>query len=349
MYYYIIPYFFLLSGSLLIKNYNFHKSILILVLFSFLFPAILVVVLRGNIGTDTMQYLRHFGSLSVEGYLDTYEPVFNYFVAFINLFGFNDHFDVAIVGFLTIFLLIKSFSNSRESVLLFIFILFPVFFYDLSINTLRAGLAFALSSLALDYLYEKKKLKFILFAFLSIFTQYSSFLIILFFLVFNLEKKYLIGLIILIVMILTFGLSFFANNLGYLYNKQDAYKDIISPSITSGLAPLILFLLIFATFLYYTFKTRSNSLLVLILIFEILSFLLAKISYAGLRFQLLFLYALILLIKQEQNVITDKRSFFKVIFVIGLMGFVLTMKNITSINDESESAFVPYRFFWQEN
>jgi hypothetical protein len=337
----------LLFGSLLIKNYNFHKSILILVLFAFLLPAILVVVLRGNIGTDTLQYLRHFESLAVEGYIDSYEPGFNYFTAFINLFGFNDHFDVAIVGFLTIFLLVKSFSNSRESVFLFIFILFPIFFYELSMNTLRAGLAFALSAIAVDSLDRKKNLKFVVFALLSIFTQYSSFLIILFFLVFKLEKKYLIGLLVLVAIILTFGLSFFADNLSYLYNKQDAYKDIISPSGISGLAPLILFLLIFTSFVVYTFDTRSNALLILLLVFEVLSFLLAKISYAGLRFQLLFLFALILLIKQEQELITNKRPFFKIMLILGLIGFVLTMRNITAINDDFEASFVPYQFFWE--
>ena len=184
MYYYIIPYFFLLLGSLLIKNYNFNKSIIILILFTFLFPAILIVILRGNIGTDTLQYLRHFNSLSIQGYIDTFEPGFNYLAALINLFGFKDNFDVAIIGFLIIFLLIKSFSDSKESALLFIYILFPIFFYDLSINTLRAGLAFALSSIALDYLYEKQNFKFILFTILSIFMQYSAIFIIIFFLFF---------------------------------------------------------------------------------------------------------------------------------------------------------------------
>ena len=214
-------------------------------------------------------------------------------------------------------------------------------------NTLRAGLAFALSAIAVDSLDRKKNLKFVVFALLSIFTQYSSFLIILFFLVFKLEKKYLIGLLVLVAIILTFGLSFFADNLSYLYHKQDAYKDIISPSGISGLAPLILFLLIFTSFVVYTFDTRSNALLILLLVFEVLSFLLAKISYAGLRFQLLFLFALILLIKQEQELITNKRSFFKIMLILGLIGFVLTMRNITAINDDFEASFVPYQFFWE--
>ena len=98
----------------------------------------------------------------------------------------------------------------------------------------------------------------------------------------------------------------------------------------------------------YTSNTRPNNLLILILIFEGLSFLLTKVSYAGLRFQLIFLFALILLIKQEQNIITDKRSFFKFMFFIGLIGFMITMKNITFIDEEAESTYVPYRFFWEE-
>ena len=152
----------------------------------------------------------------------------------------------------------------------------------------------------------------------------------------------------MIFFISTSGLSIFADYSVYIFNKQDLYKDYVSPSSISGLAPIILFILIFSSFVVYTSNTRPNNLLILILIFEGLSFLLTKVSYAGLRFQLIFLFALILLIKQEQNIITDKRSFFKFMFFIGLIGFMITMKNITFIDEEAESTYVPYRFFWEE-
>lgn len=348
MFYYIIPYFFLLLGTILVKNYKIQKQSLFFLLFMFLTPAILLVVLRGNIGTDTLQYLRHFGSLSSEFYINVYEPGFNILTATINLFEFNDHIDVAIIGFLTIYLLCKSYSNSKESLLLFSLLLFPIFFYELTMNTLRAGLAFALANIAIDFLTKKKYFAFSLFSILSISMQYSSFMIIVVFLIFKLDKKYLLALIIFITILFTFGFNFIADNIAYLYNKQDAYKDIVAPSGTSGLVPLFLFLLIFASFIFYSPRTRSNNILVLILVLEILSFALAKISYAGLRFQLLFLFTLILFIKQEQHILINKKAFLRVMFFLGFLGFMVTIKNITAINEDAEASFIPYKFFWNE-
>ncbi len=349
MLYYIIPYLLLLFGTLLVKNYKLQKQSGIFLLYLFLAPAILLVILRGDIGTDTLQYLRHFAGLSTDYYINAYEPGFNILTSFINLFGFNDHFDLAIIALLTTYLLCKSYCDSKESILLFSVLLFPIFFYELTMNTLRAGLAFALATVAIDYLFRKKYFLFSVLSILAISMQYSAFLIIVVFIIFKLRTRYLIALLVFLSLLFTVGLGFLTDNIEYLYNKQDAYKDIVSPSATSGLVPLCLFLLIFSSFIAYSSKQRSNNILILIFVLEILSFALAKISYAGLRFQLLFLFTLILFIKQEQHLIVKKESFFRILFILGLIGFLVTLKNITAINEDAEAWFVPYRFFWNES
>lgn len=348
MFYYIIPYLLLLFGSLLIRYYNFDKNVLRILLFSLLLPAILVVVLRGNIGTDTMQYLGHFKSLDYQSlYIHEYEPGFNILTDFINLFGFNDHIDVGIISALTFYFLYKSYSTSRENILIFIFIVFPIFVYDMTVNGLRYGLSFALSSLAIDKLYKKNFSAFVLLAFFAISIQYSSLAIIIIFLVFKLNIKYLIGLAIFIFLLVLFGVGF-SDKMVYLLDKQDAYKDLVSPSITSGLVPLLLFLLLQITFFIFSSTERSNKILVLLLFFELMSFALAKISYAGLRFQMLFLFSLIILIKQQIDLIEKKNTFFVFIFCIGFFGFLSTMKNIVAKVEDVESPYIPYKFFWQE-
>lgn len=349
MIYYILPYISLLLLILLINKKNLSSSNLFVLLLLFLTPAILLVILRGNVGTDTINYLGFFKDLSNESNVHEYEPGFQLLSNCINLFGFNERVSIAIVSLLTILLLCKSYSSSKEDVLLFSSFLFPVFFYDMTMNGLRYGLSFALSSVAIDALYKKKNFNFILLALFSISIQYSSFLIIIVFLIFKLNKKILIGLFLLVVAVSPFVVDFFTNNLAYFYDKQDFYKDVASPSATSGLGPLFLFSLLFMVFYFYSEKTSSKKILFLILVLELGSFMLAKITYAGLRFQMLVLFSLVLLIKQESYCITKKKEFLMLMISLGLFGFLLTAKNLTANVEDVESPFIPYKFFWQEN
>ncbi|TCC94159.1 EpsG family protein [Pedobacter frigiditerrae] len=347
MFYYIFPYLCLLSCAFLIK---FNKRLpTALVFFIFLLPAILLVVLRGNIGTDTMQYFKHFLALRNESSdVHDFEPGFSMLTVFIDLFGLSARFNTAIVSAITIFLLFKSYSTNRNNILLFIYLLFPIFFYEMNMNILRFGLSFTLLTIAIDNLYDKKNIKFILFCFLALSIQYSSFIIIIAFLIFKLSKKYLIAFAAILVLIIAFGVNF-SDKLLYFVDKQEAYKDLVSPSITSGLFPLLLFISLTITFVIFSTKERSNKILIVLLVLEIASFALAKVSYAGLRFQMLFLFSLIILIKQENFLIEKVNVFFACVFCIGLLGFFSTIKNITTQVESAESSYIPYSFFWEES
>ena len=349
MIYYIFPYFSLFLLILLINKKNLSSSTLSVLLLLFLAPAILLVILRGNVGTDTINYLGFFKDLSNESNVHEYEPGFQFLSYVINLFGFNERVNIAFISSLTILLLCKSYSSSKEHILLFSSFLFPIFFYDMTMNGLRYGLSFALSSVAIDALYKKKNFNFILLALFSISIQYSSFFIIIVFLIFKLNKKILIVLFLLVLAVSPFIVDFFTNNLAYFYDKQDLYKDVASPSATSGLVPLFLFLLLFLIFYFYSEKTNSKKILFLILLLEIGSFMLAKITYAGLRFQMLFLFSLVLLIKQEFYCIAKKKEFVMLIISLGIFGFLSTAKNLTANVEDVASPFIPYKFFWQEN
>lgn len=349
MVYYFIPYLSLFLLMSMINKKNISSSSLFVLLILFLTPAILLVILRGNVGTDTINYLGFFKDLSNDSSVHEYEPGFQFLSQCMNLFRFNERVNVAIISLLTIILLCKSYSSSKDHVVLFSSFLFPVYFYDMTMNGLRYGLSFALSSLAIDALYKKKNLNFILLALISTSIQYSSFLIIIVFVIFKLNKKILIGLLLLIIATSPFLVDFVTNNLVYLSDKKDFYKDLASPSSTSGLGPLILFLLLFFTFYLYSEKTNPKKNLLLILVFEIASFMLAKITYAGLRFQMLFLFSLVLLIKQEYHLILRKKEFSMLLISIGVFGFLLTAKNLMAIVEDVESPFIPYKFFWQEN
>jgi hypothetical protein len=349
MFIYVFPYVALFFLLLLIMKMNIKNSNLFLLLFLFLIPAILVVILRGNVGTDTINYLGFFRDLSNEQDVHEYEPGFQLLSKFIIIFGFNERINIAIVSFLTILILCKSFSYSKEHVLVFSSFLFPVFFYDMTMNGLRYGLSFALSSVAIDALYRKKNISFIILALFSLSIQYSSFFIIFIFLAFKLNKKMLLILLTLIIISIPLIIDFFVKNINYFYDKQDFYKDVASPSGTSGLGPLLLFCLLLFAFCFFSKNVNSKKIIVLIFILEIGSFMLAKITYAGLRLQMLFLFSLLLLIKEEYDCISKKREFMVFIISLGFFGFLLTAKNLTANVEDVESPFIPYKFFWQEN
>ena len=228
--------------------------------------------------------------------------------------------------------------------ILFSLLLFPIFFYDMTMNSLRYGLSFSICAVALDALYNKKNLLFILLSILAISIQYSSFLIVLVFTIFKLERKYLIGLIVLIAV----AIPFLALNISYLYDKQDAYKDIYSPGAASGVGPLLLFSIIFITYYFDAGEGRPSKLLFLILALEMASFALAKITYAGLRLQMLFLFTLILLIKQEYFLIKKKREYLLILLLVGNFAFLLTARALSTVVEDQTTPSIPYKFFWQE-
>ena len=344
MLFYVVPYLFLAFFALAqyyLKLKDYYRSFLF---FLFALPAISIAVLRGNVGTDTLNYLQYFGDLNRGVEVHSFEQGFEFLARGVNSLGFNERFGVAVMSGLTSILILGSFSNTKNQIILFSLLLFPVFFYDMTMNGLRYGLSFAISAIALDFLYKKNNFAFILLAIAAISIQYSSFLIICVFLIFKLDKKYLIGLGIVIL----FFIPFLSLNLTYFYDKQDLYRDVASPGSTSGLGPLILFLSIFISFLFYSGKERSTNILFLILALELGSFMLAKITYAGLRFQNLFLFSLIILIKQEYYTITKKNEYLMMLIFLGTFGFLLTVKNIGAVVEDVNSPFLPYVFFWQE-
>lgn len=349
MLYYVLPYLFLNSITFLLYFMKLGKVEWKAMFFIGIFPALMIVLLRGNVGTDTLNYLDFFKNLRLGEDVHEFEPGFQLLGRTIDLFALNERVNLSFVSFITICLLFKSFSAKKENVIIFSSIIFPIFFYDMTMNGIRYGLSFAIASLAISSLYKKNNFLFGVLSILAISVQYSSFFIILVFFIFKLDKKILFGILALLILAFPFAGALISNNATYLYDKQDFYKDVASPGATSGLGPLVLFLMFFISFFKYSSYKRSNNVLFLILVLELASFALARVTYAGLRFQMLFLFALIHLIKEEFTLVLKTKEYLWILFLIGSFGFLITVKNLTAVVDYVESPFIPYRFFWQEN
>ncbi|WP_165764820.1 EpsG family protein [Flavobacterium davisii] len=307
-------------------------------------PAILIVVLRGDVGTDK-GYYKSIIDQTINGDFDSvpYESGFKYLTLFLSQITRDVDVIIAIIGLLTSLFVILSFSKTKYSYLIFIFILFPYFFYDMTMNGLRYGLSFAIAALASQKLKDNKNVLFYIISFIAISIQYSSFLVIvlIYFNQFKFEKKHLF--LIVIALILSFKLL----DIDYFDNKVDAYSTLIRPTEISGLSPLFLFIVILL--IHNSIAKFKSKYIYLLLVLQIISFFLSMKSYSGLRFQNLIIFTLLIFIvnfTEVPKVIPTKKIF--ALFFIGIICITLKLRNFMNEDVLVETPFLPYEFYWEK-
>lgn len=347
MLFYLIPYFYITFISLNVYFGKFKinfRTILLL-----LFPALLVVMLRGNVGTDSFFYLALFEDFQKYGDSDAkYEPGFDALGKILIFLVGSPRVGVALVGLISTLLLCKAYSRSKNEMLLLALVVFPTFYYDFGMNGLRYGLSFCLATLGIDALYKKNYKAFSIFSGLAFSMQFSSLLVILPFAASMIKKKYVLIFIILLAAILVISPNTFAFFITRVADKQVAYKEIYAPGITSGLAPLVLVILLYVNFLWFHRKTNYSNLIHVLFLLEILSFVFSKFSYAGLRFQGAYMYCLILYLKNNTQETLPKRYVVN-LFLISIISIAVFYKNITTVVEDELTPYLPYKFYWEEN
>ena len=344
MLYYLLPSLFLIGmvsmmyiSKLKLKSYA-------TFLFFACLPAIFIAVFSGDSGTDKESYYTWIAN-SFNGNSEkvTYEPGFKYLSLLLSYIYPSVYFIIPTIAVLTSIFLVKSYSNSKYQLLIFTFLIFPYFYFDMTMNGLRYGLSFALSSFAAHQLSKPKKNSFLFFVFglLAISMQYSSFLIVV--LIYlsqvNFKKIHMLFLIVVgyaVISILDFQ---------YFDNKIDVYNDISRPSGVSGLSPLILFSTVF---LFNWYLQKKLSLIYFVILgLEILSFALSLKSYSGLRFQTLMMFTLMIFIAHFQTPVVFKKRLLTVFFLIACLSLSLKMRNFMNEEKFVETPFIPYEFFWE--
>lgn len=320
-----------------------------------LFPAILTFSLRGNVGTDTYIYLVFLENTSSnssfysEGYT-RFEPGFEFLGMLLGLLGLSPRMSLATIGMITTIILCKAYSVTKRQLLLFTIVVFPLFFYDITMNGIRYGLSFSLATLAIDSLYRKKYKFTALWGSLAFSMQFSSALVLFPFITALIRKKYLILLVSIFILI---GLMFpasFSFLTERIAGKQNAYANVFAPSIFSGLAPLVMVFIMYVNYLIFYNKNSYNKIIHFIFLFEVLSFIFSKYSYAGLRFQGAFMYCMIVYLKNNIEYISayQFKKYFLGLLLINIIGILIFIKNISGSVPGDLSPFLPYRFFWQE-
>jgi hypothetical protein len=339
---YLLPFLFLcmISGVVYLSRFELKNYWMILLVA--LLPAALIAILSGDSGTDKAYYYNWIES-TYNGNFDKviYEPGFKYLTYFISLIEPHEYFIIPVVALITTLFLLFSFSDNKWQILVFTFILFPFFYFDMTMNGLRYGLSFALCAFAAKKQAEKNTVLFFIFGILAISMQYSSMVIVIliYFSQVQLKKIHMLFLIILgyvVSQLLDFS---------YFDNKVDIYKDLSRPSGISGLSPLVLFLIIFGLNWYLNKKIKN--IFYIILVLEIASFILSFKSYSGLRFQNLIIFALIIFISFFQEVQYFRKRNIMLFFLIGFLSFGLKIRNFMNEDVDGTTPFLPYEFYWE--
>lgn len=315
---YVVPYFFMLFSGFSIcyggLSLRLSKSVFLLALM----PAFLVVIFRGNIGVDTAAY----ESIIDNSYAGTcaVEPIFCWITN--SMYSVVERADITLrfITFVFCALFFLAFCKHKADMVVASFFVFPLFFYDMSANGIRYGLAFVVFKLIHDAIGNKAIIAMPLYAGI----QSSSVVLLMLSLADEIGAKlsWFVGVFIIAVLFLSgvYELVFFE----YFYKKLNAYLVISSPSWYSG----VFYVMVGSILLLVLGGKRvfSKKTVVLCFLFLFLFLFVSFFSYAGLRLmQLIIFFIAIKSSSLLRFYHLRSRSFFAfvvVFFVLGFLGFV---------------------------
>ena len=340
MIFYILPYSLIILLSILslkIKGSGYKFLFLIS-----LIPATLVVVLRGLTGTDTATYISILDQniYDINENIRDIEPFFMLFAKIKYHLDLNAQLVLNFFSFLIILLLYSFFSKSKHRFLIFSFLIFPIFFYDMTMNGLRYGMAFALACYIIvehnSFLYKLTKNKFL---FIFCFLNHKSSII---FLIIKFMQNLNFRTFFLILVVFLTGFTFLND---YFIYKLTDYSELSSPSVFSGAQPLVLVtLILFFNSIFFKINLKRNLYLFLI---QLAFYIVTQFSYAGIRFQFLELFYILVILTQDDDQVPNYKIYLSLLFVVGLLGFCLRLNNFYSDFGEGLSPFLPYAFYWE--
>ncbi|MPV56049.1 hypothetical protein CFB46_11155 [Burkholderia sp. HI2761] len=306
-------------------------------------PAATFAVLRGQTGTDTAIYRNIIAGIwsgNLKVVPRTLEPGFVWLVRALEWVGHDPRVATAILSLLVVVACVAAFGRSTEDACVFATLIFPLFFYDMAMSGLRYGIAFCVAKLASDAWARRRHGASIAFTAAAAGMHVSAALLVVLLQVGRLRVLRYAGLAAAI------GGVLFAMHHDALLAKIGLYAAFTPPAQMSGSAPLVLAWLTLVA--GWVLLARMPRTLVFLFVCEIASFALARISYAGLRFQWLVLFAMGCQFVPLQHVPRMRRRHVIVaLTVVGAIGFAMRLRNMFGEYGLGPSPFLPYRFFWE--
>jgi len=308
-------------------------------------PLFLLVVLRGNVGTDTYTYLSYFNQYEVYGNRGGFEPVFYWLSAALMSIFDNARVVMALIGVLITVILFYSSSQIEKNGFIFGSVVIPYFYLGMVMNGVRYGLAFSLAVLAASYLLKRQSWRFWQISIIAGLSHLTALVLVsLLYIQVYLKKR-------LPIVVLTLGgvsgvMVFFFY--GYLVAKFNAYENKLPPSGLSGLATFIISLCMLMIWFFEDQLREKKQAIFSLFSLIVLSYALAQITYAGIRLQFLIVFLLALSIQfqiSHLNIKLEKRAAYMAVFT-GLVGLMSQFRNMLDGYGVGESPFLPYVFFW---
>jgi hypothetical protein len=339
---YIVAYSLLLASALWGNRRRLSPSIWLAI---GMIPAAALVAFRGKTGTDTAAYLDITTRIVLqngEGIPVTLEPGFVLLVRVIHLFVDSPQAIVNIISAITSILLWFAFSRKKEDALVFVLLIFPYFFFDMSMNGMRYGLAFALAKTASDQLDSGRKDRFLGLFCVSISIHISAVIVGGLLQLNRLRNlRYVFGFVSLLAVVFVVSASALESKLANYLVYQPAHE-------LAGTAPLFIAIVATTAAIYFQ-RDRRQVFLILMLLMAI-SFGITQVTYAGMRLEQLVMFAIFCQYARFEFPVRQKRHIFVfVMTLIAVLCFGARSRNMIDEAGVGPSPFIPYKPYWHNS
>jgi len=309
-------------------------------------PMFALVLLRGNVGVDLPMYVQSIELIQLaNGYTFLFEPGFELLILGLSSIA-SDPATVAkmIATLTTVFLLLGKWRTKTAYQVLGLGII-PYFYLDMTMNGLRYGLAFAIALLSLHGLMATQRIRYTLSALAAASMQISSlYLTGLLQTLLKPSRKYILLVLPIIAIIALIGTD-------YLLQKATANVGLSKPGMTAGIAPLLLSIIVLIGCWKDKFISSNYRIALLILLaLTMATYGITQFSYAGLRFQQLnyFLILLFVIYTSENSGRARSKNLLLTLILVSILSTAFRLNNFYSEAGNGDAPFAPYKFFWQE-
>jgi hypothetical protein len=315
-----------------------------------------------DIGYDTIGHIEYF-KLGNNFYkaISFKEPGYTLLSYIVIFLKGNFNLFLIIYSLISLIILIKFIKKYSYYPFMSLYVFYSLYFFHQNMSRLRLSMSVMILMVSLNYLYKKRKIKFILTVFLAASFHVSSliFLLLLVFDHLNLTRKKIISLLLISIFSGLFFTGYFYReilvnlesylSIGYFgLNRLLRYASIKKYSVRTGgwggfayhLGQSIL-LLYFYNFID-KFKRKEIVIFKTYLLGLILYFFFFDIPVLG-RLSIGFRFTEIIIITYYIKLVKDKNLRITFVMIMLLVIFIFGFKGFTNYYDY----FIPFHYFWE--
>lgn len=301
---------------------------------------------RGDVGTDTLAYESLVTVFAQSTGWIGIEPGF---IAYVRLADFiSDNTILIARGLSLIFgglILIFCMRASRDELFVMLAYFAPNYFFQMSMNGLRIGIATVAFICAVQLIRRGRKMHAMVYLGVALAFHVSIVfaIVLMSFTVIKVSRARSM-MIPAISFVLTLGIIAVAQE--YIGDKVDAYTEIVSPGLFSGLSPIArIFLIVMAAWSLPLVAAEKKWVFATILLATLLSYAMSTQSYAGLRFleMIASVVPFLYLMKLDQSTPLNRR-FCLGLTIAGILGGLNTLRGFYASQGIGGAPFIPYHF-----